>query len=461
MTIEPILIFTALIVSLLFGAIISYVFSRSRQSTMEQAIASLSERVVNREQQLSENKLELESLKKLEDLHEESLAKLREENSTLKERVRNDEQRISEFQALQERFSETFKALSSDALKSNNMSFLELASQSLQKYQEGARTDLEKRQLAIDLLVKPIQDNLERVDKSIGELEKNRLSSFAALDQHLKSLTSTQHSLIDQTSNLVKALRTPNTRGRWGEIQLKRVVEMSGMIEHCDFYQQESFAEDEKRFRPDMTIRLAGGKSIVVDSKAPLQAYLEAIEAKDENTKSVALANHARQIRSHITQLGQKKYWDKLEQSPEFVILFLPGENFFSAALEVDPQLIEYGVEQKVIVATPTTLIALLRAISYGWRQEQLEKNAREISALGKELYERLMTFSQHFGDIKKGLEKSVESYNKAVSSLESRVMVSARRFKELDAGNQAQLPEIEAIESLPRTLQIASANGE
>ena len=461
MMIQPVIAAIAAVAALLLGALATFLLTRARQGALLQALATVNERLSNRDEQLKTTKEQLDAARSLEDSHEELLAKHREEISLLKERVRNEEQRLSEFQALQDRFSETFKALSSDALKSNNQSFLELAAQSLQKFQEGARSDLEKRQVAIDTLIKPIQENLQRVDTSISALEKSRISAFASLDQHLKSLMDTQHSLIDQTSNLVKALRTPNVRGRWGEIQLQRVVEMSGMIEHCDFYQQETYGSDDKRQRPDMIIRLPGGKSVVVDSKAPLQGYLDALEAKEDATKSTSLAAHARHIRTHISQLGQKKYWEQLEETPEFVVLFLPGENFFSAALEQDPQLIEYGVEQKVIVATPTTLIALLRAISYGWRQEQLEKNAREISTLGKELYERLMTFVGHFADIKKGLERSVEGYNKAAASLESRVLISARRFKELGTGSEQDIPELQAVENLPRALEVVRANGE
>jgi DNA recombination protein RmuC len=459
--IEPYLPLIIAFFTLLIGLIIGYLVGKSRSSSLVRDLTTLQERLAYRDEQLVENKNQVEKLRALEDSQEELLAKHREEISTLKERVRNEEQKMLEFQSLQERFSETFKALSSDALKSNNQSFLELAGQSLQKFQEGARGDLEKRQLAIDSLIKPIHENLLRVDTSITELEKNRISAFASLDQHLKSLSLTQVSLMDQTSNLVKALRTPNVRGRWGEIQLQRVVEIAGMVEHCDFYQQETLDDEGKRYRPDMIIRLPGGKTVVVDSKAPLQGYLDALEAKDDTVRLAAFANHARQIRTHINQLAQKKYWEQLKETPEFVVLFLPGENFFSAALEHDPQLIEHGVEQKVIVATPTTLIALLRAISYGWRQEQLEKNAKEISELGKELYERLAIFAGHFADIKKGLEKSVEGYNRAVASLESRVLISARRFRDLGAGGTQTIPEIEGIDSAPRALDMMRVNGE
>ncbi len=441
--------------ALIVGALSSFIYLRFKQSQNSADVLLLAERVSNREAQLKEAKEELAALKQSQNAKEEGLAAQRAEISTLKERIRNEEQRLREFQAIQERFVESFKALSADALKNNNQSFLELATQSLQKFQEGAKNDLEKRQTAIDTLVKPIQENLQKVDASITELEKNRISAFAALDQHLRSLNTSQQSLITQTADLVRALRTPNVRGRWGEIQLKRVVEIAGMIEYCDFTQQESVASDEKRLRPDMIVRLPGGKQVVVDSKAPLQGYLDAFEAKDDQARLIGLAAHARHIRTHVNQLGQKKYWDQFEEAPEFAVMFLPGENFFSAALEQDPQLIEFGVEQKVIIATPTTLIALLRAISYGWRQEQLTKNAKEISALGRELYDRLLSFTGHFAEIKRGLEKSVESYNRATGSLESRVLVTARRFRELGSGSDETLDTAESIESTPRMLTV------
>lgn len=446
-------------IGIIFGILATFVVLRRRKDAEASGLVLLNERLSGREQQLSETKAELETLRANEKALEKLQIEQREEISALRERIRNEEQRLKEFQAIQERFTESFKALSADALKSNNQSFLDLATQSLQKFQEGAKNDLDKRQTAIDTLVKPIQENLQKVDASINELEKNRISAFSALDQHLRSLNSSQQSLISQTSDLVRALRTPNVRGRWGEIQLKRVVEIAGMIEYCDFVQQETVGDEGNRLRPDMTIRLPGGKQVVVDSKAPLQGYLDAFEAKDDNSRAVGLAAHARHIRTHVNQLGQKKYWDQFDETPEFAVLFLPGENFFSAALEQDPQLIEFGVEQKVIIATPTTLIALLRAISYGWRQEQLTANAKEISLLGKELYERLLSFTEHFANIKKGLERSIESYNKATGTLESRVLVTARRFKELGSSSDEAIPTAEAIEHLPRTLSISEAN--
>jgi DNA recombination protein RmuC len=261
--------------------------------------------------------------------------------------------------------------------------------------------------------------------------------------------------LKSETANLVKALRAPQTRGRWGELQLKRVVEMAGMLDHCDFFEQESTDTEEGRLRPDLVVKLPGGKNIVVDAKAPLAAYLEALEAPDDDARRRALVDHARQVKDHLTKLGRKSYWEQFQPSPDFVVLFLPGETFYSAALEIDPGLIEYGVEQRVILATPTTLIALLRAVAYGWKQEALTENAREVSALGKELYERLATLADHWSDVGKHLGGAVGAFNKAVGSLETRVLVSARKFRDLKVAPESkEIASTAPLDSVPRALQ-------
>jgi len=355
----------------------------------------------------------------------------------------------------QQKLSTAFAALSADALRNNNQSFLELAKSTLETYQQAAKGDLEKRQVAIDSTLKPVQESLQRVDAVIAEMEKSRTSAYAALHEQVKVLTEGQTALRSETSGLVRALRTPVVRGRWGEIQLKRVVEIAGMLNYCDFYEQPTITTEKGRMRPDLLIRQPGGKNIVVDAKAPLEAYLNSLEAPDDQSRRDWLKIHAQNVRTHINNLAQKSYWDQFEHTPEFVIMFLPGEMFFSAALEGDPSLIEAGVAQRVIPASPTTLIALLRAVSYGWRQESIAKEAQAISALGNELYKRLSDMSKHFFQMGKSLGSAVEAYNRSVGSLESRVLVTARKFKDYEAiGADAELDEPAQIEVATRTLQ-------
>lgn len=348
---------------------------------------------------------------------------------------------------------QAFRALSAEALATNNQTFLDLAKTTLESYQKQARGDLDNRQQAIQHLVKPLEDSLQKVDGKIEQLEKARTGAYARLDEQLKSLLGSQTKLETETGNLVRALRAPAVRGRWGEIQLRKVVEMAGMLNYCDFVEQET--ADGGRLRPDMIVKLPNGRNIVVDSKAPLQAYLESLEAANDAERKSHLAHHARQIRDHLQKLSAKNYWEQFQPTPEFVVLFLPGETFFSAALNQDPGLIEAGVDQKVLLATPTTLIALLRSVAYGWRQEQLTENAEEISKLGRELYDRLATLTGYFSQMGKGLERAVDSYNKGMASLDSRVLVSARKFKELGAGSSKEVESLGQLDKAPRLPQL------
>ncbi|HET9479735.1 MAG TPA: DNA recombination protein RmuC, partial [Pyrinomonadaceae bacterium] len=322
-------------------------------------------------------------------------------------------------------------------------------------FQQNAKGDLELRQRAIDELIKPLKESLEKVDGRIGELEKTRAGAYSELREQVKTLAQSHLQLQAETGNLVKALRVPHVRGRWGEIQLRRVVELAGMLQYCDFVEQETVNGEDGRIRPDLIVRLPGNRTIVVDSKVPFDAFYESISTTDEEVRASKLKDHARLVRTHIMSLSRKSYWETVQPTPEFVLLFLPGETFYSAALENDPKLIEDGVSQNVIIATPTTLIALLKAISYGWRQEQMAENAQEVSNLAKTLYDRLRVFTNHFDDIGRNLDRALDAYNKGVRSLETRVLVTARRFKERGAIAGEEIETLEPIDKAARPLTL------
>jgi DNA recombination protein RmuC len=364
-------------------------------------------------------------------------------------------ERLKAYDEAEARLRDAFQAMSAEALKSNNQQFLDLAESRLREARTEAASDIDTRRKAIEDLLAPMARTLEQVDREIKDSERRRLQTGSELMERIASLDTAGQSLRDETRRLTDALKRPGVRGRWGELQLKRVVELAGMVEHCHFTEQETIASDNGRIRPDVVVHLPGGKHVIVDAKVPLDAYLRALEAPDEDTRQKLLADHARQVRTHVAQLAAKSYFDKVPSTPEFVVMFLPGEMFFSAALEQDPTLIEYGVERKVIPASPTTLIALLRAVAYGWQQEAMEENARKISENGKLLYEAVRTLGARFDTLGTRLKSSLEAYNEAVGSLEGNVLVKARRFKELQAANGGEeIKPLEPIDRVPRMLQ-------
>jgi len=348
---------------------------------------------------------------------------------------------------------DTVRAAAADALHDNRSAFLDMAQGSLAGLRHEAQVDLGARQAAIDALVRPLADSLQKVESSLSEAERQRVDAFARIDMHVAALGAA-------TQTLSRALRTPSARGRWGEMQLRRVIELSGMLERCDFDEQRTMSAEPGRIRPDVVIHLPGARQIIVDAKAPLDAFLDAQDADDDRMRLVRLQAHARQVREHMDRLSAKSYWEALGNSPELVVLFLPGETLFSTALQHDLTLIEYGLERRVLLASPITLIALLTTIAHSWRQDALTENYREVGRLGRELHDRLATFAGHFDDVRRRLDGAVQAYNSAAGSLESRVLVTARRLKELDITTAAELPSLEPVDTVPRVLRQAGLMG-
>ena len=362
-------------------------------------------------------------------------------------------EKLTLLQDAESKLREAFAALSSDALRRNNQSFLELARTSLAEFQQTARHDLDGRQKAIEELVQPLKESLSKVGGKLEEVEKNRVGTQSALTEQLRSLHQAQQSLQTETGRLVQALRSPNVRGQWGELQLRRVVEAAGMLEYCDFDLKESVDVDGTRLTPDMIVRLPGGRNVVVDAKVPSSAYLDAIEAEDEAVRNGKLRDHARQVKDHVVRLGNKAYWQHFQPAPDLVIMFVPGETLLSAAMQRDPALLEFSLGRNVMLASPLTLMALLRAVAYGWQQEKIARNAQEISDLGRQLYDRIRVMAEHFEEVARGLTRSVDAYNKAIGSLESRVLVTARRLKEKGIPAPEEMPELEVIDHTARPI--------
>lgn len=378
----------------------------------------------------------------------------------LEEERQQSEEKLALLQSAKEAMENAFKSLSSEALRQNNQSFLELAKTSLNEFQQGAKGDLERRQLAIDALVAPVQASLKSVDEKIVALENERKLAYGELRQQFSEMKETQGQLRQETGNLVKALRQPHVRGRWGEVQLRRVVEMAGMLKYCDFVEQESVGDDEGRmYRPDLIVKLPGGRQIVVDAKAPVTAYLDAHEATDDETRASKIREHAGLVRRHLQELSKKAYWEQFQPTPEVVVMFIPGEAFTSAALEADPELLDAGFGQNVVIASPASLMALLKAAAYGWRQESIAENARAISQLGQELHKRLGDMAGHLTRVGASLDAATNHYNAAIGSFESRVLVSARKFRDLGSTSQgAEIVELKLVEGTTRRLQSPEA---
>jgi len=380
----------------------------------------------------------------------ERLAAVREQE-VLGER-RNAAEKLALVESAEQRLRDAFEALSSDALRRNNTSFLELAKAALEGQARDAERSLGDRQQAIERLLEPVTRSLEKVDQQIQQVERQREGAYREISVQVRGLAHVHQQLQTETSSLVSALRAPTVRGRWGELQLRRVVELAGMLDYCDFELQAHVTRPEGSLRPDLVVRMPGGAKVVVDAKTPLHAYLDALSATDEEKRTAHLDAHARQVREQVNQLAAKSYWSQFQPSPDFVVMFLPSEAFFGAALDRDPALIEDAWSRKVIVASPTTLIALLRAVAYGWRQEQLAENAQQISEQGRELHDRLVTLLQHFQGLGRALGKSVSSYNELLGSLKGRVIPGARRFRELGATSRAELVEPEPIDLAVRS---------
>jgi len=384
-------------------------------------------------------------------------ARSAEDIAALETRIKNQDslqqEREIAFEAANAQLTRAFTELANQSLKSNSENFLRLAEQNLGAQQEKAKHDFGEREKAVENMVKPIQKALEAAQKQISELEKSRSEAYGSIRTQLEAMQDSQKSLRQETQNLVNALRRPEVRGRWGEITLRRLVELAGMVEHCDFQEQVHTVGEGQIIRPDMIVRMPDRRELVVDVKTPLDAYLEAVEADNDTQRKLGLKRHAKNVRAHIRMLASKTYWQQFEESPEFVILFIPGDQFLSAALNEEPDLIEYALSKQIILATPTSLVALLKAVAYGWRQVSLAENAKEIRVLAEDLYGRLATFVGHMNRVGRQLASSVDHYNKAVGSLERNVLPGARKFVELGVHEKKKIEKLKALDPVPRTM--------
>jgi DNA recombination protein RmuC len=446
------------------GALAAWVLARaqfrrelSESIATHQATVSAAQALFHQTtRQLSEVQAELmRSRENLERSRTEA-ATVREELARATAELGHQQQAVPQQLAMLERaqtqLRDSFEAMAGSALKSSNEEFLKLAHERLSGMQREAVHEISRKHQAFDDLVSPIRDVLQQVDQKLGEVEKNRVETGAEISALLEAIGRSQTQLRAETTNLVRALRTPTVRGRWGEMQLRRVVEMAGMLEYCDFHEQSTTGTENGRIRPDLLVRLPGGRTVVVDAKVPLEAYLDAQDATDDHTRDGKLADHARQVRDHMTKLGAKGYWEQFQPSPEFVVMFLPGEAIFQAALQNDARLIDFGVGAQVFPSSPLTLIALLRAVAHGWRQERLTRNAEQVSRLGKDLYDRVRILTDRMETLRGRLDSTVRAFNETVATYEGRVLVTARRFRDLGAATGEELGAVAEIDAAPRS---------
>jgi len=456
--VNPVALFA---VGLALGALAASVYwlLRLRKFETESALAAENaRRVIDLEAQMAvERRSTAAALAKVEALTGDKAAL----NASLEAERAAAADKLAAVADAQRQLKDTFEALSAEALRRSQASFLQLAQEKLGQYQQASSSDLQARQQAIVELLKPVRDSLERVDTQLARVDKERAGSYESVATQLRTLSETQERLRRETDSLVRALRSPNVRGRWGEVQLRRVVELAGMIDYCDFTEKESATSDEgDRLTPDLIIRLPGGKSIIVDSKVPIEAYLQSVDAPDEAIREAKMKEHARQVREHIKALGKKRYWEQFKPTPEFVVMFMPGESLLSGALQYDQELIEIAAEQRVIPASPLTLIAVLRSVVYGWQQNLLAKNAEELSRLGKELYDRLCTMADNLGALGTQLRQAVEAYNRTIGTIEGRVLVTARRFRDMGVSTPKELEQIDTVQVAVRDARAPELTG-
>ncbi len=445
-----------LIAVVVIGGLLTWLACRLRyNSKLAAALAAFKEVQTGLQETVSRQVGELEQLTTRFAQAEKTLESKNRELVELTGLKSAAEEKAANLEHFQEKLPDLFRSVSLKVMQDNNKAFMDLAGTTMSKYFSAASNDLESRQKAIGTIVKPVNEALDRYDRQIRELERAREKAYGGLLQQVQSLAESQNALQRETGKLTSALSKPHVRGRWGEITLKRVAELAGMQDHCDFVEQASVDAGDGLMRPDMIIQLPAGRNIVVDSKVPLAAYLEAQAAGSADERETLMENHARHVQTHIRQLSKKAYWTQFQPTPEFVVLFIPGENFFSAALARDPNLIETGAASQIILATPTTLISLLKTVAMGWRQEALAENAKVISALGSDLYQRLAVMTSHFKSLGRDIERTTESYNKMLGSYERRVLATARKFNGLGITlkSDTPLPKVDPVEKQPRRL--------